>query len=74
VNCSQPVEVIAPDGTSCGATDYPIAPGACDTLALTLAEDGTVIQQLPTAMEVTDPPNIDSNHSCTWRWWTAALR
>ncbi len=36
-----------------------------------LGADGTVIQQLPDAMETT---NDLSMHSCTWRWWTGVLQ
>ncbi|GAC1535610.1 MAG: hypothetical protein NVS2B9_00970 [Myxococcales bacterium] len=69
VACSQRVEVLAPDGTSCGVRDYPIAAGTCDTKDLTLGMDGTVIQPLPTSLE----PN-DGSRTCTWRWWTGAVR
>lgn len=72
VACTQRVEVVAPDGRSCGATDYTIAAGTCDTLELSLAADGTIIQHLPTAMEKTNPYIF--NHTCTWRWWPAAVR
>jgi hypothetical protein len=72
VTCSQRLEVLAPDGTSCGAADYPIAAGICDTYDLTLAADGTVIQQLPLSMEDASP--YSGGTSCTWRWWPAAVR
>jgi hypothetical protein len=73
VACTQKVEIVAPDGTSCGSTEYKIADGNCFTRDLTMAEDGTIIQLLPTAMEtVTDP--IRAYHTCTWRWWTRAAR
>jgi len=72
VACTQRIEVVAPDGSSCGARDYPIAGGNCDTHQLSVGADGTVIQMLPTAMETTDP--IAFTHTCTWRWWPAALK
>lgn len=72
VACSQRVEVVAPDGTSCGATDFPIATGTCDTHDLALGADGTVIQQLPDSMETKD--DIHAFHTCTWRWWAAAAK
>lgn len=72
VSCRQRVEVVAPDGTSCGATDYPIAGGTCDTSELLLGADGTIIQQLPTSLEQTNSEY--GVHTCTWRWWPAALR
>ena len=63
--------MLAPDGKSCGARDYPLAAGTCDTLDLALGMDGTVIQQLPVSMET----QVDQHgsHTCTWRWWAAAL-
>jgi len=70
VACTQKLEVLASDGTSCGSTDYPIAAGNCNTSDLTLAENGTVMQQLPFSMEYVDP--VDSMHTCTWRWWARA--
>lgn len=72
VACTQRVEVVAPDGASCGSRDYPIAAGSCDTQDLALGADGTVIQQLPDAMEQQDPVMLV--HSCTWRWWPGAVR
>lgn len=70
--CSQRVELVAPDGTSCGSADYFIAAGACDTFELWLGADGTVIQQLPTSME--QQFDIVGGRSCTWRWWSGAVR
>jgi List-Bact-rpt repeat protein len=72
VTCSQRIEVLGSDGASCGARDYPIAAGTCDTHDLALGEDGTVIQLLPDAMETKDP--VIMTHTCTWRWWAGALR
>jgi hypothetical protein len=70
VPCTQRVEVLAPDGTLCGSRDYPIAAGTCTTGDVTLSLGGTVIQQLPAAME--SPPS--GNHTCTWRYWPGALQ
>jgi hypothetical protein len=72
VACTQRVEIVAPDGTSCGATDYAIAGGTCDTLDVEMAADGTIIQRLPTALEQTN--DIVFGHTCTWRWWPQAAR
>jgi len=72
VACNQRLEVVAPDGTSCGATDYPIAAGTGDTRDLTVAADGTVIQGLPLSMEAWNP--LDSRHSCSWRYWPGAVK
>jgi hypothetical protein len=73
VTCSQRVEVLASDGTSCGSRDFPIAAGTCDTRDVTLGADGTIIQQLPLSMETGRNPH-DAAHTCTWRWWAGALR
>ena len=70
--CNQRLEIVAPDGTSCGATNYPIASGTCTTKDLTVGADGTVIQQLPDAMETFEP--VNGQHSCTWRFWAAAAK
>ena len=71
VACTQKVEIVATDGSSCGSTDYPIAAGSCNTGDLEMAVDGTVIQQLPASMEtVTDP--FRAWHTCTWRFWSRA--
>jgi hypothetical protein len=74
VPCTQRVEVLAPDGTPCGARDYPIADGTCTTLPLTVAADGTLIQQLPRSMETTRETVVGREQTCTWRWWAGALR
>jgi hypothetical protein len=66
VTCTQTVELLAPDGTLCSTSTYPIAAGICDTRDLTMSEDGTVIQLLPDSME--PPPS-----TCTWRWWARTL-
>ena len=71
-NCSERLEIVTADGASCGAADYPIAAGSCDTLGLNLGEDGTVMQQLPSSMETTLSTAI-MNHTCTWRFWVRAL-
>ena len=72
VACSQRVEVVAPDGTSCGQRDYAVAAGNCDTKDLAMGADGTVLQQLPGAMETTSADT--ALHTCTWRWWPAAAK
>jgi hypothetical protein len=72
VACSQRIEVLSPDGASCGTRDYPIADGACDTHDLAMGADGTVIQQLPDSMETADPLIV--THTCTWRFWPAAAK
>jgi len=61
---AQKVEIIAPDGTSCGSFDASLGSGKCRTEDLSLALDDTPVQTLPK-----DP----SARSCTWRWWVQAL-
>ena len=73
-SCSQSVEVLAADGTSCGKSEYPIAPGTCDTGDVTSGADGTVIQPLPFSMETQREVSVGLVHTCTWRWWPGALR
>jgi hypothetical protein len=72
VSCSQRVEILALDGTSCGATDYAIAAGTCDSQDMRMTADGTIVQPLPTALEQGDPDM--GGHTCTWRWWPRAVR
>ncbi|TMA29053.1 MAG: hypothetical protein E6J78_03385 [Deltaproteobacteria bacterium] len=69
-SCTQTIEVVSAEGASCGSRDYAIAAGTCDTNELTLAADGTVIQQLPASMET----STSAGSTCTWRFWTRALR
>jgi hypothetical protein len=69
-DCTQRLEVVSSAGASCGALDFPIASGPCVTLALTLGLDGTVIQQLPTALESNPSPH---QRTCTWRLWPGLL-
>ncbi len=74
VRCGQRLELVAPDGSSCASVDLPIADGTCDTGELSVGEDGTVIQQLPTAMETQGQEGPPYAHTCTWRFWPALLR
>jgi hypothetical protein len=73
--CGQQIEVVAPSGKSCGTASFSIADGACSTGGLTVGYDGTVIQQLPVAMEpVTETAPGFSEHACTWRYWPGFFR
>jgi len=73
--CGQQIEVLAPSGKSCGTASFSIADGACRTGGLTVGYDGTVIQQLPAAMErVTETAPGFSEHACTWRYWPGFFR
>jgi hypothetical protein len=70
-DCSQRVEVLTPDGQSCGAQDFRLASGNCQTLGIRIGLDGSVVQQMSPAFEQgagTDNP------SCSWRFWPALLR
>jgi Divergent InlB B-repeat domain len=66
VQCAQRVELVAPDGTSCGSLDATIAAGRCRTEDMTVSLRGTPIQQMPA--DPTQPP------LCSYRWWKDALR
>jgi len=73
--CSQQIEVVAPSGKSCGTAPFSIADGTCRAGGLTVGYDGTVIQQLPVAMEpVTEIAPGFSEHACTWRYWPGFFR
>jgi hypothetical protein len=65
-SCAQQVEVVAPDGTSCGSLDVSIGTGTCRTEDMSLSRDGTPIQLMP--RELTQP------NTCAYRWWQHALR
>jgi hypothetical protein len=64
-DCAQKVEILAPDGTSCGSFDAGLGSGQCRTEDLALTKDDTPIQLLPK-----DPATPSS---CSWRWWPGAL-
>jgi hypothetical protein len=66
LECADTVEVIAPDGTSCGSVELRMASGTCDRLPLGIGRDGTVVQTVPRG--VLTPSGIG------WRWWPAMLR
>jgi hypothetical protein len=74
-SCGQQIEVLAPSGKSCGTASFFIADGACRAGRLTVGYDGTVIQQLPVAMEpVSEIAPGFSEHACTWRYWPGFFR
>jgi hypothetical protein len=64
-DCNQRIEVLAPDGTSCGFFDAGIARGQCRTEDLALGLDGTPVQLLPRSLAPAS--------TCSYRWWPAAL-
>ena len=65
-DCGQKIEVLAPDGTSCGSFDATLASGKCRTEDLNLGLGGTPIQPMPR--------ELSSRDSCSYRWWKDALR
>jgi hypothetical protein len=65
-DCAQKVEVMAPDGTSCGSFDIGIASGKCRTENVSLSLDGTPIQLMP--RELSQP------YTCSYRSWLHALQ
>jgi len=67
VDCSDTIEIVAPDGTSCGSTELRMAPGTCDRLGLTIGPEGTVVQTLPRGVRMPDGDDVG------WRWWPRML-
>jgi len=64
-DCDQKVEIVAPDGTSCGSFDIGIAAGKCRTEDVGLGLDGSPIQLMPR--------NLSQANTCSYRWWQHAL-
>lgn len=64
-DCAQKIEVLAPDGTSCGSLDATIASGLCRTEDVVLSLGGTPIQRMPEGQQ---------QDTCSYRWWKDALR
>jgi hypothetical protein len=69
--CEQKLEVLAPNGTSCGSMSFPVKSGTCNTWDLRVGIDGTVLQRFPAELEVSPTPR---SRSCTLRFWPAAVR
>jgi hypothetical protein len=65
-SCAQSVELVSPDGTSCGSFDVSIGTGTCRTEDMALSRDGTPIQLMP--RELWQPG------TCSYRWWQHALQ
>jgi hypothetical protein len=70
-SCTQAIEVVAPSGKSCGKVDFAIQAGTCNTSALDVGYDGTVVQLLPPEASAV---GSDGKKQCTWRWWPALFR
>jgi hypothetical protein len=71
-DCSQTVEVVAASGKSCGPAKFTVSQTPCTTLSIDIGYDGTVLQQLPTAME--QPLVMGALGTCTIHWWPGFLR
>lgn len=66
-DCSQTIEIVAADGTSCGSAKFSFG-GSCTTHDIAIGYDGTVIQTLPESqMQCVS----DAHCACGWRWWPA---
>jgi hypothetical protein len=65
IDCTQRIEVLAPDGTSCGTFDAAIGAGQCRTEDMALGLDDTPIQLMPAALAAPG--------TCTYRWWPRAI-
>jgi Divergent InlB B-repeat domain len=70
--CAQQLSIVDASGNACGSFSFPIAAESCTPAPLTIGVDGTVIAQLPTDLEKTDPANRPS--TCTWQWWSGFLK
>jgi hypothetical protein len=71
--CAQQVALISPAGNFCGAEELPIDANTCTTRDVTLGLDGTLLQMLPGDREQNPLPGRDDVHTCTLRYWPAAL-
>jgi len=72
-DCTQRIEVVATTGKSCGSASFNAGvAGACPTLSIDVAYDGTVVQQLSPSAEIYDPTY--GKVSCTWQAWSGLLR
>jgi hypothetical protein len=71
-DCTQHVELLDANGTSCGGADLPMAQGSCTTQPLSVGREGTLIQ--PQAEKAWDCS--DSQRGCrpVWRWWPGMFR
>jgi hypothetical protein len=67
--CSQQVEVLAPDGSSCGKLTFETPDGACARSPLSLGPDGTILQQ-----QLLAHPDPEGRDGCTQKWWPQILR
>src|SRR3954470_3565059 len=65
VDCTQKIDVLAPDGTSCGTLDMTVASGRCRTEDVALSFGGTPIQSMPQQLSPKD--------MCSFRWWKDAV-
>lgn len=70
--CAQSVDVISSTGQSCGQVSFTVDGNACMTRELRMAQDGTVMQMLPSDREHDVTPA--GVRSCTMHFWPGALR
>ncbi len=64
--CPQSVEVLLPDGESCGSAQLPNGSGICD---IELGADGTLIQLLPIQTNC----DASGDCACAWQFWPGYL-
>ena len=73
-HCSQDLELVSPSGNSCAKWTLDLGGGGtCDTLALHLGLEGTILQRLPFELE-SNPDGMGRTKTCTLRFWTGALK
>jgi hypothetical protein len=64
--CANAVEIVAPDGQSCGKVAFPAGPGVCDWASVQIGYDGTLVQRVPPPADAC----VGGTCICTWHWWT----
>ena len=72
--CEQTIEVVSPSGQSCGIASFAIDPGGCQTNAITVGYDGTVVQQMPYSYDAPNCTAAGHECPCTYRYWRGFLR
>jgi hypothetical protein len=72
--CEQPIEVVSPSGQSCGTATFAIDSGGCQTNAITVGYDGTVVQQMPYSYDAANCTAAGHECPCTYRYWRGFFR
>jgi hypothetical protein len=70
--CQQSIEVLAPNGESCGRATFKVDDNACTTAPMWVGYDGTVLQNRPVSRE--SCVGGGTHCDCTWHFWPAYFR